>query len=131
MHLVDFLWSLLVIFFMVVYFIMLFRVVIDVFRSDDLSGWGKALWLLALLAFPLVTLLVYVISRGDGIAGRDRRQYQLVQQAQEQYIRAVAAGSGSSTGSAADQIARAHELLAAGAITQEEFDTLKSRALSG
>jgi hypothetical protein len=63
-RLVDLLWTLLVIFFMVIYFMVLFRVVLDVFRSDDLPGWGKAVWFVALLVLPLVALLGYVVTRG-------------------------------------------------------------------
>jgi uncharacterized membrane protein len=104
MHLGDFLWSLLVIFFMVVYFMMLFRVIIDVFRRTDLSGWGKAGWFIALLVVPLLSLLVYVIARGNSMTQRDQAQY--------------------------EQLRKAHELLASGAISQAEFDTLKAKALS-
>ena len=72
MHLADFLWSLLVIFFMVVYFMVLFRVIIDVFRSTDLTGWAKAAWFVALLVLPLVSLLVYVIARRSSVTQRDQ-----------------------------------------------------------
>jgi hypothetical protein len=70
---VDLLWTLLAIVFTVAYFMLLFRAVLDVFRSDDLAGWGKALWFLALMLVPLVSLLVYVITRSGGMAERDRR----------------------------------------------------------
>src|SRR5579872_6944633 len=70
-HLADFMLSLIVIFFMVVYFLILFRVVIDVFRNHEMSGGIKALWLICLLFFPLVTLLIYVIVHGSGMARRD------------------------------------------------------------
>ena len=73
MHLVDLLWTLLAIVFTVAYFMLLFRAVLDVFRSDDLAGWGKAVWFLALLLVPLVSLLVYVITRSAGMAERDRK----------------------------------------------------------
>ena len=128
MHLADLLWTTVVIFFMVIYFMMLFRVVIDVFRSDDLGGWGKAAWFLALLVFPLISLLVYVITRGSSMAKRDVQQVEAMRQAQEKYIADAAAKS---SGGPADEIARAHDLLTSGAITQVEFDTLKTKALSG
>jgi ABC-type multidrug transport system fused ATPase/permease subunit len=130
MHLVDLLWTLVVIFFMVVYFLILFRVILDVFRSDDLSGWVKALWFLGLLLVPLLSLLLYVITRGDGMTKRDQHQLVQMQQAQEQYIRGVTGASGGS-GGAAEEIARGHALLTSGAITQAEFDALKSKALNG
>lgn len=126
MHLGDLLWSLLVIFFMVIYFLIIFRVIVDIFRDHGMSGWAKAGWLIALLIFPLITVLIYVIARGSGMAQRDAAQIQGMQQAQDEYIRTVA----TSGDSAADQIAKAHDLLAKGAITQEEFDGLKAKALS-
>lgn len=76
MHLADLLWSLLVIFAMVVYFMVLFRIVVDVFRSTDLSSWGKAGWFVALLVVPLVPLLVYLVLRGNRLTGRDRSAQQ-------------------------------------------------------
>jgi ABC-type multidrug transport system fused ATPase/permease subunit len=126
MHLVDFLWTLFVIYFMVIFFIMLFRVVIDVFGDHDLSGWAKAGWLILLFVFPLIGLLIYVIARGKGMAQRSMKSVEQVEKAQEQYIRDVA---GASSDPAA-QIAKAHDLLTAGAITQAEFDTMKAKALA-
>jgi hypothetical protein len=73
-HLFDFVWALLAVLFIVVYFMVLFRVVLDVFRSEDLGGWGKALWFVALLVVPLVPLLVYVGARGRAMTERERRR---------------------------------------------------------
>ena len=78
----DFLWSLLVIFFMVVYFMMLFHVIVDVFRRKDASGGKKALWLLVLLIVPLVGLLAYMITNGEGMTARS---VQDVQRSQQQF----------------------------------------------
>ena len=123
MHLVDFLWSLFVIFFMVVYFLMIFRVVIDIFRDSSTSGGVKAMWLIFILVVPLVAMLVYIVTRGAGMAQRDHAQARAVQEAQDSYIRDVAGATPT------DQIERAHKLLASGAINQAEFDTLKAKAL--
>ncbi len=128
MHLSDLLWTTLVIFFMVIYFMMLFRVIVDIFRSKDLGGFAKALWFIALLIFPLLSLLVYVIARGQGMAERDVAQINEMQQAQAEYIRKVATDSGGA--GSADQIAKAHDLLTKGAITQAEFDAIKAKALA-
>jgi len=125
-HLADFMVSLIVIFFMVVYFLILFRVVIDVFRNHEMSGGVKALWLICLLFFPLVTLLIYVIVHGSGMARRDTADIDAARKAQDAYIRDVAGATASPT----DQIARAQELLKSGAISQAEFDQLKQKALS-
>jgi hypothetical protein len=124
--LADWLWWLLIVFFMVVYFMMLFRIIMDVFRNHESSGWVKAGWLIALLFFPLLTMLIYVIVNGKHMAERDIKQMQAMQQAQDQYIKSVA---GSSDPTA--QIASAHDLLEKGAITQQEFDAIKSKALAG
>ena len=121
----DFLWSLLVIFFMVIYFMMLFQVVIDVFRRDDASGGKKALWLIFLLVAPLFGLLIYMISNGEGMAKRNVRDAQRSQEQFDDYVRSV-----SSSGGATAEIERAKGLLDSGAITQEEFERLKAKALS-
>ena len=119
----TFLWSLIVIFFMVVYFIMLFGVVVDVFRRHDVGGGRKALWLLFILFFPLLGLIVYLIVNGHGIAQRQAKDAQRSQAEFDDYVKSVAGGGG------ADQIAKAKELLDAGTITQDEFDQLKAKAL--
>jgi len=124
--LADWLWWLLIVFFMVVYFMMLFRIIMDVFRNHESSGWVKAGWLIALLFFPLLTMLIYVIVNGKHMAQRDIKQMQAVQQAQNDYIKSVA---GSSDPTA--QIAQAHDLLEKGALSQQEFDAIKSKALAG
>jgi hypothetical protein len=119
----TFLWSLIVIFFMVVYFIMLFTVIIDVFRRPDTSGGKKALWLIFIFFFPFVGLIVYLIVNGDGIAQRHADSNQKTQQEFDSYVRDVSGGS-------TDQIAKAKDLLDSGAITQAEFDKLKAQALA-
>lgn len=121
----DFLWSLLVLFFMVVYFVILFQVVIDLFRRRDISGWKKTAWVLFLIFLPFLGLFVYLIVNSNGMA---ERSMQVAQQSQEQfdsYVKQVAVSGG-----AADQIAKAKELLDAGTITQEEFDAIKAKAVS-
>jgi predicted PurR-regulated permease PerM len=121
----TFLWSLIVIFFMVVYFMMLFSVIVDIFRRHDIHGGKKALWLLFILVAPLLGLLVYLIVNGHGIAERQAKDVQHSQQQFDEHVKAVAAGS-----SSADQIAKAKELLDAGTITQAEFDQIKAKALA-
>ena len=124
--LADWLWWLLIVFFMVVYFMMLFRIIMDVFRNHESSGWVKAGWLIALLFFPLLTMLIYVIVNGKHMAERDIKQMQAVQQAQNDYIKSVAGSTDPTT-----QIASAHDLLEKGAISQQEFDAIKAKALAG
>jgi hypothetical protein len=125
MTLTDWLWWLLAVFFMVIYFMMLFRIILDIFRSDDMGGWGKAGWLILLIFLPLLTMLIYVIARGKGMAERDIKQMTQMQAAQDDYIRSVAASNDPTA-----QIKQAHDLLASGAISQEEFDAIKAKALA-
>jgi hypothetical protein len=122
----EFLWSLFVIYFMVIYFIMLFRVIFDVFRDNTLTGVAKAGWLIFILIVPLIALIAYVITRGAGMAERDMKEASSRREAQDDYIRQVAGTGDNPT----EQIARAHELLSTGAISQQEFDALKAKALS-
>jgi predicted PurR-regulated permease PerM len=119
----TFLWTLIVIFFMVVYFMMLFSIVVDIFRRHDIHGGKKAMWLLFILFLPLVGLITYLIVNGHGIADRQAKDVQRSQQQFDQYVQSVAGGS-------ADQIAKAKELLDAGTITQAEFDQIKAKALA-
>ena len=121
----EFLWSLLVIFFMVIYFMMLFQVIVDIFRRQDASGGKKALWLIALLILPLVGLLAYMISNGASMTERNVQVMRDSQQQFDEHVRTVAASSG-----AAGEIEKAKQLLDSGAISQDEFDRLKAKALA-
>ena len=123
----DWLWWLVIVFFMVIFFMMLFRIIMDVFRNHESSGWVKAGWLIFLLVFPLLAMLIYVIVNGKHMAERDVKQLQAAQQAQNDYIRSVTGASSDPTA----QIAKAHELLEKGAISQQEFDSIKAKALAG
>ena len=120
----QFLWSLLIIFFMIMYFLILFSVVIDLFRNNQMGGFAKALWIIFLIFIPLLSLLVYVIVYGKSMAQRQQAAVVTAQKEQDAYIKQVAGTS------PAEQIAQAQQLLTSGAISQEEFDKLKAKALS-
>ncbi len=120
----QFLWSLLVIFFMIMYFMILFSVVIDLFRNHQMGGFAKALWIIFLIFVPLISLLIYVIVYGKSMAQRQQSAVVEAQQEQDAYIKQVAGTS------PAEQIAQAQQLLNSGAISQAEFDKLKTKALS-
>jgi hypothetical protein len=120
----QFLWGLLIIFFMIMYFMVLFSVILDLFRNHEMNGWIKALWILLLLAIPLLPVLIYVIVYGRGMAERQQAAVVTAQKEQEAYIQKVAGTS------PAEQIAQAQQLLNSGAISQDEFDKIKAKALS-
>jgi len=110
------------------WFMCLWWVFSDLFRSKDLSGLAKTLWVLFIIVLPFLGMLVYLIARGQGMNQRTLEAQQHLQQQQAEYIKSVA---GSSAGtSAADQIASAKSLLDSGAISQQEFDQLKTKALA-
>ena len=118
------LWATLVIFFMVMYFMILFSILGDLFRDHDTSGWGKAAWVLFLVIAPFLAALIYLIARGNGMAKRSMAAQADAQKQFNEYVQSVA-GSGSPS----DQIAQAKQLLDSGAIDQAEFDRLKAKAL--
>ena len=74
MNLGDFLWTLVVIFFMVVYFMILFSILSDLFRSKDMGGAAKTIWVIAILFLPFISILVYLITRGNGMPQRAMEQ---------------------------------------------------------
>ena len=123
----QFLYSLIIIFFMIVYFMMLFNIIFDIFRDHEMNGFVKAIWLIFLLFIPLLSMLVYVIARGPGMAKRNQAAAAEAQKAQLAYAKQLVNQSGSTT---VDQIADAQKLLDSGAITQAEFDQIKAKALA-
>ena len=104
----------------------LFYVFADIFRSRDLGGGGKTAWSLFVIFLPFLGVFVYLIARGNGMTERSIEQQKHLQEQQADYVRAVAGTSGTT----ADQIAAAKTLLDDGAITQAEFDQMKSQALA-
>jgi hypothetical protein len=108
------------------WFMCLFWILGDVFRSRDLGGGVKTLWVLFIIFLPFLGILVYLIARGHSMTQRSLEQQQELQAAQAEYIKSVA-GSGPSP---AQQIASAKQLLDTGAISQQEFDALKTKALA-
>ena len=121
-------WSVIWLFFwgfaFVAYLFALFAVITDIFRDHELSGWLKAVWIIFLVFVPFLTVLVYLIARGRSMAERQAKSAEQAKAATNEYIRSVAAASPT------QEIAKAKELLDAGAISQAEFDALKAKALA-
>jgi Phospholipase_D-nuclease N-terminal len=111
------------------WFMCLFWIIGDVFRSRDLGGWGKTMWTLFIIVLPLIGMLVYLIARGGDMTQRAVDARIEAQTRQDAYIRQVA-GAGSGGGGAAQQIAEAKALLDSGAIDAREFEQLKAEALN-
>jgi Short C-terminal domain/Phospholipase_D-nuclease N-terminal len=119
-------WTIVEVFLWVIWFWILFTVIIDIFRSSDLSGWGKAGWFLFVLIIPLIGVLVYLIARGDSMHERATRRAQQEDAEMRSYIQ-QAAGTSSTT---ADELEKLASLRDRGVISPAEFDQAKARILS-
>lgn len=120
----DFIWYSVVIFAFVAYLMILFYVLIDLFRDHATSGWIKAVWIFFLIVAPYLTMFVYLIARGSGMAERAAAEQKSARDQSDTYIRQVAGSS------ATDQISAAKALHDEGTITDAEFEQLKAKALS-
>ena len=120
----DVLWTMLIFFLWVIWFWILITVFADLFRRHDISGWSKALWMIFVIFLPFLGVLVYLGVNSKGMAERNVKQIQQSQAQTDEYIRTVAGGP-------AGEIEKAKALLDSGAISQQEFDALKQKALAG
>lgn len=107
------------------WFMCLFWVLSDIFRSKDLGGGAKTLWVIFVIIVPWLGILIYLVARGHGMQERQTEQAQEMQKAQAAYIQSVASSS-----NATEQITSAKGLLDSGAISQSEFDQIKAKALA-
>jgi type VI protein secretion system component VasK len=121
----DVLWSMLVFFLWVGWFLLLFHVIGDVFRRRDASGGKKTLWLIFVLFVPFLGVFCYLIANSDDMARRRIEEAEAARSQMDEYVRTTA-GSGGATA----EIERAKGLLDSGAITQAEFDSIKAKALA-
>lgn len=123
-HLADLIWTTIWVFFLIMFIWLFISIVGDVFRDRELSGVAKAIWVVALIVFPLVGSLVYLIVRGTGMAERSAAHHRLAQEQLDSYIRTTAASSGSGP---VDDVARLADLRTSGAISDAEYETIKAR----
>ena len=119
-------WTLLWIVLWVVWLFILFRVVFDIFRSDDLSGWGKALWLIFVILLPYLGVFVYIIARGRSMGDRDVREAKARQESFDAYVRDAAAPGGGT----AEELTKLADLKDRGVITDAEFEQQKAKLLA-
>ena len=129
MPLLDLFFTMFAFFMLVAWIYVVFAVVTDVFRSRDLSGWGKGLWFLFVVLVPWLGVLVYLIARGKSMQTRGYEEAAAREQATQDYIRKVAASSNGSS-SVAGEISRLADLRNTGVITSDEFDAQKARLLA-
>ncbi len=122
----ELLWTILIIYVLFAYIMILFSVVADLFRDHSTSGWAKAGWIILFIFLPLIGVLIYLIARGPGMAERQVARQEQSQSEFDDYVRDVAGAKGDP----AAQIAKAKELLDSGAIDQDEFAALKKKALA-
>jgi hypothetical protein len=121
--LLDVFWTMLIFFLWIAWFWILFTVIADIFRRRDISGLGKTGWIIFTILLPFLGVFVYLIVNNDGMNQRNLERAQQHQAQFEAQVREVAGGS-------ASEIERAKKLLDSGAITQEEYEALKARALA-
>jgi len=119
----DLVWLMLSTFVFVAYLIIMFQIVVDLFRDGELGGGSKVLWIIGLIFLPVITAIVYIVARGRGMSARQQASVQRAKSDTDSYIKSVAGTS------PAAQIAEAKALLDAGTISQEEFARLKAKSL--
>ena len=120
----DFIWMFFTIFVFFAWLMVLFSIISDLFRDRALSGWAKAVWLVALIFVPVLTALIYLIARGKGMAERSAAQASAQRSAADDYIRSVAGST------PAQELSQAKTLIDSGAISAEEYANLKAKILS-
>jgi Short C-terminal domain/Phospholipase_D-nuclease N-terminal len=121
----DVFWTIVIFFVWVAWLMILFRIFADVFRRHDISGWGKAAWLVFVVVVPFLGVLVYLIANGQEMSQRDVEQSRAARAEFDDYVKSTAGSGG-----AAAEIDKAKQLLDSGAITQAEFDALKAKAIA-
>jgi hypothetical protein len=120
----DLLWTALWVFMLVLVIWVFIAIISDLFRDNEVSGWGKAAWVVGLICLPLLGSLTYLIVRGRGMAERSIAQQKAAQQQFDSYIRTTAGSSGTGP---VDDLTRLADLRASGTITDTEFETMKAR----
>jgi hypothetical protein len=121
----DALLTVLEIFLLVAWFWILITIIGDLFRDHQMSGWGKAGWVLVLVLIPFLGSLIYLIARGEGMRERAVKEQADTRRHLDAYIRETAGGS-----SSVDELHKLSELKARGDISDAEFEQAKAKLLS-
>ncbi len=114
-------------FLFVIWIWLLISVFVDIFRSHDLSGWAKALWVIFIIILPFLGVFVYLIARGGKMHERAAQEAAQQQKAFDTYVRQTAGGAGNSV---ADQLSKLADLKTQGLITEDEFNAEKAKVLA-
>jgi hypothetical protein len=123
--LLDAFLTMMFLFIWILWFFLLFRVIIDIFRSHDLGGGGKALWLIFVIILPYLGVFIYLIARGHKMAEHDQKDYQAQQDAFNAQVKAVAGAP-----SSAEELTKLADLHAKGVLTDEEYAAQKAKVLA-
>ena len=123
----GFFWSMMIFFLFFIWLWLLFRIFVDIFRSHDLGGFAKTLWIVFIIILPFLGVFVYVIARGNSMTQRSIDQAQEQRAQFDAYVRQTASTSGASN---ADELAKLADLKDKGVITQADFDTAKAKLLA-
>jgi hypothetical protein len=126
MPLLDLFWTTVWFFLFIAWIWLLIAIYADIFRSDDMGGWGKAFWVLFVLVLPFLGVLIYLIARGGSMQERTERAAIESWRATEAYIRTVA----TATPSSAEELTKLAELRDKGVITAPEFEAQKAKLLA-
>ena len=119
----EILWTMVLFFAWIAWIWIAISIFSDLFRRHDIGGWHKAAWVVFVIIAPFLGILVYLIVQHDGMRDRAMAQAKDNQAAFDDYVRKAAGGPGA-------EIAHAKELLDSGTITQDEFDSIKAKALA-
>ncbi len=118
-------WTMMMFFIWIAWFGALFSVIGDIFRSDDLGGAAKAAWTVGVVMVPLLGVMIYLLTRGEGMHGRKLAEERAKQANLDAFVRDV-----SSSSDPADELIKLNELRSNGVITQDELDRHKAKMLS-
>jgi len=124
--LMDIFLSMVYFFCWVLWFMLMFWIIMDIFRSDDLSGWAKAAWLVGVIVLPIVGILVYLIVRGGSMRERQEGRARAQDAQFRAYVRDAAA---SDANTPSDELAKLAGLHQRGVINDEEFARAKTRVM--
>jgi hypothetical protein len=123
----DFFLTMLYFFLFIIWIWLLIMVFMDVFRSHDMGGWAKALWVIFIIVLPFLGVFVYLIARGGKMHERQAHEAAAQQKAFDQYVKEAAGTSGDNT---ADQLSKLADLKSQGVLTDAEFDAQKAKILA-